>query len=1040
MKPPKARAEDARVRDTVEGHMALLFYHNTGTSAVQAGATIVSPGETIFYGIGTLNNSKKNYDLFAQNDEDDTIVIEGCNNTSAQNRFKSDDLSEENFDGSGSYEFRYLSDTVSENEAKALWQKVLSFVVSCNPEQATNEPLAQSAVYGGKTYNNDTVEYRKAKFKAEASNYFVMDSVLYHQVFTLAFCMVDNRAKNLFWGYSKLQNKWHLNFSYDHDTGMGNDNEGGLTLRYGYLDTDTIGTKSVFNAADSTLFNLVSEVFADELREMYISRENLGCWNFDEFKKLCEDYQDCICPTLWVEDAEKKYISPLVNNGSSAYIAMLNGRKKLQRAQFLKFQRQFIASYFIGNYATSNTGQIRGYTPSTWGGVAPKSSITITPYCDMFVTVKAGSETLQQRAYAGQPVTLDFTKVGAMNDTEIYPCNAPFIQDIGDISCLYPGYCDLSAFTRLKKAQIGSSVKGYVNTNFNDIKVTNCEALEELNIENCPSFNSALDVSNNIMLKKLYTRGTKTSGVTFATGGRLQEALLNALVSLTARHLYYIKTLSLETYENLSTLVVENAPSINTQEIVSASDNLSRVRLTEVDWTMQNSAVLLTLSRLKGIDDDGYTSETTVLTGKVTVNDMSDSRLSALQGVFPQLEITVLNSIPEYTVKFILDDEGMIVYDEQIVERGSAAQRPETDPTKEPSVSTVYSFVGWGGSFNNILQDTVIKAQWNESVRTYQVRWYNQSALLQENIVNYGEPCYHQGNDPTRIGYLWTGWDKSTEFIDSDLEVHASYEMPSLPAEIKDMTEYDYIVSDDPNDKAAYTHAELYAIAAAGLGKTYFAVGDKAKIVFDKTKTITDEYVIIRIDGFNHYRLENGGEKDTPHDDSDFSCFANIVFGMIGLLNVNYAMHTSNTNVGGWNMTKRRELLNSTTFMCLPPIWRSIIKPVQVSSTVGNSSESIVTSIDKLFLYSQTDVGLSKVVPYKAEVDEAAETQVLPYFTNAASRIKKRYNGTGDAVIYWLRSPYQGSASAFRAVDTPGSQTFGQATHAGYSISFSFCV
>lgn len=85
-----------------------------------------------------------------------------------------------------------------------------------------------------------------------------MDSILYHQVFTLAFCMVDNRAKNMFWGYSKLQGKWHLNFSYDHDTAMGNDNEGGLTLRYGYLDTDTIGTKSVFNASDSTLFRLNS--------------------------------------------------------------------------------------------------------------------------------------------------------------------------------------------------------------------------------------------------------------------------------------------------------------------------------------------------------------------------------------------------------------------------------------------------------------------------------------------------------------------------------------------------------------------------------------------------------------------------------------------------------------------------------------------------------------------------------------------------------------------------------------------------------------
>lgn len=225
-----------------------------------------------------LNNSKKNFAVFGQTDnyDDDTIVIEVANNTGDPCRFKSADLSTETWDGKTNFEFRYLSDTVKQAEAVALWQKVLDFVVACDPEKATSKALSAAVEYDGVSYNLDTTAYRKAKFKAEAGNYFVMDSVIYHKLYTLVFCLPDNRAKNTFWGYSKRLGKWHLCFSYDHDTAMGNDNEGGLTLRYGYLDTDTIGTKNVFNAADSVLFKLIDDVFAEEMRDMFIELENEG--------------------------------------------------------------------------------------------------------------------------------------------------------------------------------------------------------------------------------------------------------------------------------------------------------------------------------------------------------------------------------------------------------------------------------------------------------------------------------------------------------------------------------------------------------------------------------------------------------------------------------------------------------------------------------------------------------------------------------------------------------------------------------------------
>ena len=67
------------------------------------------------------------------------------------------------------------------------------------------------------------------EFVRDFDKYFVMDSVLYYYLFTMRYMMVDNRAKNLFFGYSKTGElnangepirKWHLAFGYDMDKNM----------------------------------------------------------------------------------------------------------------------------------------------------------------------------------------------------------------------------------------------------------------------------------------------------------------------------------------------------------------------------------------------------------------------------------------------------------------------------------------------------------------------------------------------------------------------------------------------------------------------------------------------------------------------------------------------------------------------------------------------------------------------------------------------------------------------------------------------------
>ena len=590
----------------------------------------------------------------------------------------------------------------------------------------------------------------------------------------------------------------------------------------------------------------------------------------------------------------------------------------------------------------------------------------------------------------------------------------------------YPGYVDLAPFTRLKRASIGSSVAGYSNTNLTEVSVENCEALEYMNVENCPALVQALSLSNNIMLKELYTKGSGVTGVTFAPGARLRTADLNAIVSLTAKSLNYVEALTMESYDNLSTLVIEESPAIDSLQLVEIAENIVRVRLIKVDWMMDNSAALVRISKIGGVDDDGYNTEHAVLTGDAHVDYISETRLSVLTAAFPGLTITHSELLPEHTVRFILDDGS--VWDEQTVEHGSSAERP-ADPTKASTVDKVFTFRGWSGSFANILQDTTLSPVFTESVRTYTVTFMNGSKVVQTSVVDcYGGVDY-TGPDLEKTGHLWTGWDAQTNRVTSDMVVNAVFEAPALPAQVADMTQFDYLFSDDPADRSAYTIGEIYAICAAGLASTYMAVGDKLKITMTEAAKIYDDYIIFQLYGFNHFKLEDG------------SNFANAVFGMMGVLNTTYQMNSSNTNAGGWPATKMRTYLNQTVLYALPTVWRNVIKSVQVLSSAGETSPEIVTSIDKLFLFSNAEVGGSvTTVPYCNEVAEGADSVQLPIFTDNASRIKKHYNGTGSAANWWLRSPNATGATGFSGVGSSGNVYYNNGATGTIGVAFGFCI
>ena len=835
-----ARAENPKVRDTVEGHPCVVFFKNTSDTEVQVGAITVPAGETILYGCGDMNNSKKNFAVFGQQGNAKQCCVELLNNTDNINLWKSDDLSTELWDGDGAVEFRYPKKPTA--EMKNAFQRVLSWVVSTDREKATNTALDEAVTYDGTTYTTDSVEYRAAKFVNELGDYFIKDSVLFHYLFTERHAMVDNRAKNVFVSTDDLIH-WDFTKDYDNDTADGNDNEGGLTLSYGLEDIDTIGSKDVFNASDSVIWKNVRDLMYDDLCTMFAKLESAGAWDAKRILAKFDAHQSPRPEALVIEDMWKKYIRPYTNIGEDAYLDMMYGTKQDQRRQFEIYQEKYISSKYMGTVATSDTITFRAYTPDNWGGVAPKSDITVTTYADMYIVIKSGSGVVKQRAKRGVPYTLT-CPIDTLNDTEIYIYGASNVADVGDLAPLYVGYFNIAAAIKLRHLKLGDGTAGYSNTNATGITLGNNVLLETLDIQNCPNIRQGLDLTGCDALLSLEAKcdnyvptGAEDvpgiTGVSFAPGGKITTAHIPSVSSLSARSLKMLTDFTIASYTSLRTLRIEDCPTINVLDLVQKATGLTRVRILGIDWmftdTDQGTAIMDRLVSLKGLDESDHNLEVSVVTGEVYIPIMRESKLSAYRTAWTDLIVSYGTLIQQYLVTF-KNWDGTVLHSEY-VDRGENVADPiesgtiET-PTRDMTVSTVYTYDGWDSDLTAIIAARIITATYAEAPRQYTVRWLSQlGVVLETQTVDYGSEALFSGETPTRtdeeaqfVYYLFSGWDKSTGFIQEDVDVYAQWERGELPEEGTDIS--------------TMTPAQIYAVAKNGKADTFFEVKDRTKIKF----------------------------------------------------------------------------------------------------------------------------------------------------------------------------------------------------------------
>lgn len=214
------------------------------------------------------------------------------------------------------------------------------------------------------------------------------------------------------------------------------------------------------------------------------------------------------------------------------------------------------------------------------------------------------------------------------------------------------------------------------------------------------------------------------------------------------------------------------------------------------------------------------------------------------------------------------------------------------------------------------------------------------------------------------------------------------------------------------------TWEQVVDIANSGEAVSQFwAIGDRCPLSLTGGET-----VYAQIADFLHDNLADG------------SGLAAITFSFEDCISTTYGINDSNTNAGGWNGSRMRTSTLPALLAQFPAVLQDSagIKTVNKVASAGNLSRKLITSPDRLWLFSEVEVTGS------AQNSASGEGTIYPLFSTEANRIKGIGAG-GAASVWWLRSPYVDLGNSFVCMTASGIVGIIVAGDA-YGVAPGFCV
>ena len=588
--------------------------------------------------------------------------------------------------------------------------------------------------------------------------------------------------------------KWCF-LPYDFDTGIGTNNEGALAFSYELEDIDKLAGADVFNGQNSVLWKNLRQAYFDKIKQMYQELRSQGKLSYDDTERRFEEHQAVWSEAIFNEDSYFKYLAPLIDDNTSAYLSMLQGSKAEQRKWWLYNRFRYIDSKYNAGDALTDVITVRGYA---------KSDITVTPYADIYASVKYGSYLTQMRALRGNSYTLK-CPLDNVNDTEIYIYSASQLKDIGDLSGLKIGYAEFSLATKLQAIKVGDADESYANPNLTELHLGNNTLLRKLDVRNCPNLIQTVDISGCSNVEFVYFDGTSVAGILLPTAGILKELHLPATITnLTIRNQPSLYDLTVPDYSKITTLRLENVNKVvDSKTILKAIPVNSRVRLLGIDWTAEDADDLMSLIALldtmRGLDENGNNLDTAQVSGTISVDTVTGAQVAEIQSKYPDIKIAYQHIT---SFLYFYNDTGTTLLYTQSITDGADGAYSDNTPSKSSTAQYTYSFAGWskkpGGSADStalkaVVADRNVYAAFTATIRKYTVYFYNGSTLLQkvENVA-YGGSATYTGGIPVKTGvddpemYEFKEWQPSGKNITGNTTCYAQYNYLGAPMISKD--------------------------------------------------------------------------------------------------------------------------------------------------------------------------------------------------------------------------------------------------------------
>lgn len=165
------------------------------------------------------------------------------------------------------------------------------------------------------------------------------------------------------------------------------------------------------------------------------------------------------------------------------------------------------------------------------------------------------------------------------------------------------------------------------------------------------------------------------------------------------------------------------------------------------------------------------------------------------------------------------------------------------------------------------------------------------------------------------------------------------------------------------------------------------------------------------------------------HDTYSSGGTAPLTFQLHDCYGTQYAMNSTDTNVGGWTSCAMRQTHLPAILALMPTEVQNGIREVNKLTSAGNKSVTINTTADKLFLLSEIEIFGSAIY------SKSGEGTQYDYYKAGNSKVKNR---DGSADRWWERSPDGTGSVRFCMVSNTGTTVYGGASYA-YGVSFAFC-